>query len=139
MIEFCHSPNLIYKRILTRVQHIHSTWEKGLIDFSRNNHLPEWRKKGAQVKIIAPVTIENQETAQQLSEYGEVRHIPATCLENVIIDGKYLLAFNTDFAEEEKSELTSLENTLYTNDFDYANKNRNMFNYIWETCRPYQR
>lgn len=55
------------------------TSEKGLNDF-RDNHsdlLREAKDSGVSVKLLAPVTDENHEAYEELSEFTEIRHLDA--------------------------------------------------------------
>jgi len=69
------------------------TSSKGLSKCLRNIHLIKERvQKGVSVRIMAPITSENQEAARQLMECCEVKHAPVGYLETVVVDGKHFFS-----------------------------------------------
>ena len=112
------------------------TSAKGLIGLSKSlAHTRESTARGVSVQIMAPIVGENRESARQLSECCEVRHIPATYLGTTIIDGKHLFQFKNPPSSQENSEgLPYFENAFYTNDHEYIAKTENMLRDIWENA-----
>ena len=92
-------------------------------------------KKGILVKIMAPIMSENLDAAKELSEYSAIRHVPTSYLGTAIIDGKHLFQFKTPPPEHEKLDAQPyFENTFYSNDLEYVEKNRTMLEDIWKTA-----
>ena len=95
----------------------------------------EWVRRGVSVKIMAPVTSENLDIANQLLKICEVKHVPADYVETIIVDRQHLFQFKTLLSEEEPVALNSyFENTFYTNDSEYVEKTENMLTDIWNNC-----
>jgi sugar-specific transcriptional regulator TrmB len=101
--------------------------------FEKIGQLKEKAKNGVSVKIMAPITRDNLDAAQRLSEYCSVKHIPASHLETTIVDKQHLFQFKSAESSREKTqEAASFENVLYTNDLEYIEKNKSMFEEIWK-------
>lgn len=113
------------------------TSSKGLVACWKGRSLVrEWTKRGVSVRIMAPITSENLEAAQQLLKCCEVRHVPVGYLGTTIVDGQHLFQFkNPPPEEEELRSIPYFENTFYTNDFEYVEKTKNMLNDIWKNAR----
>jgi predicted transcriptional regulator len=106
---------------------------QGLIDFSQEIKLL-WNNENQELKmrILAPITNENQTYAQLLMKDFEVRHIPLGYQESVIIDGKTFFEFGISV---EKPGERQFKNTLFTNDVGQIRKNIAMFDYLWRTAQ----
>lgn len=101
--------------------------------FEKINQLKEKAKSGVSIKIMAPITRDNLDAAQHLSEYCSVRHVPASYLGTTIVDNQHLFQFRSAESGREKTqEAVSFENVLYTNDLEYIEKNKSMFEEIWK-------
>ncbi len=114
------------------------TSSKGLIACWKGRSLVrEWTQRGVSVRIMAPITSENLEAAQQLLKCCEVRHVPTGYVGTTIVDGKHLFQFKNPPPEAEKlRSLQYFENTFYTNDSEYVTKTENMLSDIWKNARP---
>lgn len=96
----------------------------------------EWVQRGVSVKIMAPVTSEKIEIANQLSKICEVKHVPADYVGTTIVDGQHLFQFKTLSSRKESPPLLSyFENTFYTNDSEFVEKTENMVNGIWNNAQ----
>ena len=74
------------------------TSPKGLIEFSQNlKDIQELTEKGIKVKIMAPITRDNIEKANELSKFCSVIHIPPNHSPTTIVDGKHLFHFKSNF------------------------------------------
>jgi HTH-type transcriptional regulator, sugar sensing transcriptional regulator len=113
------------------------TSSNGLLACWKNkDSLNEWTRKGIFVRIMAPITNENLEAAQQLLKICEVRHIPAGYLGTTIVDGTHLFQFKNPPSEDDLLEtIPYFENTFYTNDSEYIEKTKKMLNVIWENAQ----
>ena len=109
----------------------------GLVEcWKDKNKVVEWVQRGVSVKIMAPVTSENLEIANQLSKICEVKHVPADYVGTTIVDGQHLFQFKTLSSRKESLPLQSyFENTFYTNDSEFVEKTENMFNGIWNNAQ----
>ena len=110
-----------------------TTSSKGLISCWKGKSIvEEWTKRGVSVRIMAPITSENLEAAQQLLNRCEVRHVPVGYLGTTIIDGQQLFQFKNPPPEGEKLRaIPYFENTFYTDDSEYVIKTKNMLDDIW--------
>jgi sugar-specific transcriptional regulator TrmB len=113
------------------------TSSEGLIRSWKNMPLlKEWAERGVSTRIMAPITSENLQAAQELSKFCVVRHVPTSYLGTTIVDGKHLFQFKEPPPEQAKPKtMTYFENTFYTNDLDYVEKTKNMLNDIWKSAR----
>ena len=110
---------------------------EGIIRSWRNMPLLKERaERGVSTRIMAPITSENLQAAQELSKFCTVRHVPTSYLGTTIVDGKYLFQFKETLPEQAKPKtIAYFESTFYTNDFDYVDKTKNMLNDIWKSAR----
>ena len=110
------------------------TSSKGLNNITRKKSLiKDWGQRGVRVRIMAPITSENKEAIEQLSEIHQVRHVPLGYLGTTIIDGKHLFQFKEHFQNHEKSKSQGhFGNAFFTNDPEYVTKTKNMLNDIWK-------
>jgi sugar-specific transcriptional regulator TrmB len=109
------------------------TSSRGLIELSRKeSEFEKWCKKGASVRIMAPITTENLQPTRELLKWSEIRHFPPGYFETTIIDSRHLFQFSNP-----SSESWNFENTLYTNNIDYIQKTKRILFNIWEsTTKP---
>ena len=89
-----------------------------------------WTKRGVTVKIMAPITSENLNAAQQLSKYCQVRHVPSGYLQTTMVDETHLFQFNSPPHELEKSGAPP--QFIYTSDRARVKKIGLMLNSIWK-------
>jgi sugar-specific transcriptional regulator TrmB len=102
-----------------------ATSSKGLVRYRDDIALMKrWGERGVSIKIMAPITTENMESAQQLLKFCEVRHVPTGYLGTTIVDGRHLFQF--------KNQEKNFESVFYTNDYDYVEKTRNMLSALWK-------
>jgi len=109
---------------------------ESLLDLWKEARLKELTEKDVSIKIMAPVTVENLKTAQQLLENCEVRHLPASYLRTTLVDGLHLFQFKTPISEVERQKtLGHFENAFYTTDPEYIEKTKNMLYEVWRNAR----
>jgi sugar-specific transcriptional regulator TrmB len=109
----------------------------GLVECLKNRtKVVDWVQRGISVKIMAPVTSKNLNTAHQLLKICEVKHVPADYVGTTIVDGKHLFQFKTlSTGKETPSPVLYFQNTFYTNDSEYVEKAENMFNGVWNNAQ----
>jgi sugar-specific transcriptional regulator TrmB len=102
-----------------------------------DTRLKESAENDVSIKVMAPITVENLRTAQELSDYCEVKHLPASYLRTTLVDGAYLFQFKTPNLEqeEETGKPQYFENTFYTNDPECINKTKTMLDELWRNAR----
>ncbi|MFX1301034.1 MAG: TrmB family transcriptional regulator [Promethearchaeota archaeon] len=105
----------------------------GLLD--EKSSLREWSDNDVDIRIMAPIIGENLNAAQQLLEFGEVRHVPLGYLETTIIDGCHLFQFKYPLEGEKSVQTRFFSNAYYTNDFNYVEKTKKMLFDIWRKTR----
>jgi sugar-specific transcriptional regulator TrmB len=111
------------------------TSSEGLVSSWKNmKSLREQAKGNVSIRIMAPITNENLQAVQQLSEFCEVRHIPRSALGTTIIDGKHLFQF-TNPTDQMNPDMTPYsENIYYTDNQEYTERIKGMLNDVWETA-----
>jgi sugar-specific transcriptional regulator TrmB len=111
---------------------------ENLIDLWKNKTISEkLLEKNLSIKIMAPLTTMNLEVVKQLSKDIEVRHVPESLLETVVIDGKHLFQFKTPFHDQEKSRTEpKLIDGFYTNNLSHIKKITSSLDDIWKHARP---
>ncbi len=85
-------------------------------------------QKDVVVRLMFSVTSNNKDIAQELLKKYRVRHVPVGYLGMTLIDDRHLFQFKTSDHEPEMS----LENTFYTNDYDYLIRTKKILNDKWE-------
>ena len=109
---------------------------ESLVNLWQKTRLKERAEQDVSIKIMAPITVENLRVAQELSDYCEVKHLPASYLRTTLIDGAQLFQFKTPVSEQEETESPQyFENTFYTNDPEYIEKTKTMVNELWRNAR----
>ena len=108
------------------------TSSTGLTEFWRNQPLvTKCKGKGVLVRIMAPITGENFDAAQNLLKSCEVRHVAISYLGTAVIDGQHLFQFKNPRSTQIKPENRAYSNVFYTNDFEYVEKAKSMLEDIW--------
>jgi sugar-specific transcriptional regulator TrmB len=141
-LEIIGDAKTAHRRFIDVMRHAKSeivmvTSSNGLLACWKNKgSLRDWIQKGVSVRIMAPITNENLEGAQQLLKICEVKHIPMGYLGTTIVDGQHLFQFKNPPSEDELLQtMPYFENTFYTNDREYIEKTKNMLNVIWENAQ----
>ena len=114
---------------------IELTSAEGLVDLMEKLPLlKSCAEKGASIKIMAPITRENLEVANQLSKHFEIRHAPVSYLKTTIIDRKHLFQSRVTSAEE-KAASPHFQNFYYINDYEYIENMEKILRNLWRTSR----
>ena len=112
------------------------TSSNGLIRLlDKESKLREWSGKGIDLRVMAPIIGENLNAAQELLEFGEVRHVPVGYLETTIVDGCHLFQFKHPLEGKKSVQTSFFSNTYYTNDINYVEKTKKMLFDIWRKTR----
>ena len=94
-------------------------------------------KRKISVKIMAPITNENLQSAKQLSEYYTVKHVPTNYWTTVIVDERHLLQFRPPPNLKKKPESTiRFESAYYSHDSEYLKRTKCALDYIWKNAQP---
>ena len=97
--------------------------------------LRELSKRKVSVKIMAPITSENLQSAKRMSDYCEVRHVAFSYLGTTIIDSKHLFQLKPSSSDQAGSvNEFSFKNTFYTNDLEYIEKTKNILENVWDNA-----
>ena len=97
----------------------------------------ELAKRNVRVRIMAPITNENLQSAEELSKYCDVKHVPINYWRTLIVDGKQLLQFRSPTTDLEKPESKmSFENVFYSEDSGYLRMMKTALNDIWKKAQP---
>lgn len=106
------------------------TSSEGLIESWKNIALLKERiEKGVAVKIMAPITKENFQAAQELLKCCQVRHVPTGYFNTVIVDGKRVFQ-----SQASTGQKPSLAPHFYTDDLEYVEKTKHMLIDVWRSA-----
>lgn len=94
--------------------------------------LRNWKNTDVTIKVMAPITRENYIITQNLAKLIDIRHLSETNLETIIVDGKHIFQFNlSKSAQDDVIPTSFLENTFYSNDYDFVLKMKLMLENLW--------
>lgn len=123
---------------------LHSAKEEIIMITSSGGLIESWKNiallrelvgKSLSVRIMAPITSENLQAAQKLSEYCEVRHALVGYPEITVVDSEHIFQFKNPSPNEEEPKRTPyFGNTFYTSDVEYVEKTKSMLNDIWRNA-----
>lgn len=127
--------NYVETLLSAKKEIIMMTSSTGLVNSWKNlNTLREETKRGVSIKIMAPISSNNLQAVQQLSEFCEVRHVPRSAIGATIIDGKHLFQF-TNLSDLENHEVESQsESGYYVEDQKYVERMKGMLHEIWSNA-----
>lgn len=110
------------------------TSSKGLIEHWKNmDQFENLKKKGVNVKIMAPIVKENWDPMSQLSKFCTVKHVPINYWGTTIVDGKHIFQFQNS---QGKLESTSyFGNAFYTDDVAWVETMKTALNDIWNSAQ----
>ncbi len=104
---------------------------KSLIESCKHFSLLKERiDKGVSVKIMAPITKDNLQAAQELSKFCAVRHAPTSNLDTVIVDGKRLFQ-----SQDSSSRKPVLASHFYTDNLEYVKKTKSVLDELWRNAQ----
>ena len=108
------------------------TSSDGLIESQKRIALlKEASKKGVSVKVLAPITKEILQAAQDLSKCCSIKNAPIGDLEITVVDEKQLIQSKIQPPYDGKGERIPYFGTYFTTDEQYVKKTRNMIDQIW--------
>lgn len=112
------------------------TSTQGLIDLQKSlSLLKKLSLNGVSIKIMAPITSENLEVANELSKYFEVRHVPVSYLKITIVDETHMFQSRATSKDRDFFE-HQFQNFYYTNNQDYISNRRRVLRDLWKTSKP---
>lgn len=123
-----------YKDILhlARKEIVIMTSSEGLVSlYQDRSQIEKWANTCVSVKVMAPITNENLEVAQQLSKLCTVRHVQLSYLVTAIVDGVHLFQAKT----HDKTDFL-LSDAFYTDNSEIVKRTQTMLRNIWETSIP---
>jgi sugar-specific transcriptional regulator TrmB/CBS domain-containing protein len=89
-------------------------------------------KKGVKCRIMAPIDLDNLETAQKLLARFEIKQVPISYLTMMVVDAKHLFMFKSPPVNEWDDEFFYLTDTFYTNDPSSIERVSEMLNDTWK-------
>lgn len=93
--------------------------------------LKVFAKKGVSIKLMAPITVMNSKVAEELSLLGEVKHVPSSTLETVLVDDHFLFQFRAPSLERGHQNGLAFDQTHFTADLETVNKTKDMLYDVW--------
>ncbi|MGZ4861397.1 MAG: TrmB family transcriptional regulator sugar-binding domain-containing protein [Halobacteriota archaeon] len=127
-----------YKEILEDFASLINTAQKEIFLWSRSEALPilaplipkDARKRGIDVIVMAEITKENLQAAQEIAERADVRHIPQIVHSTgVIIDQQAMQVLLYSFSEKG----AELYNSIYTNTQSFVETQHSMMEDMWHS------
>jgi sugar-specific transcriptional regulator TrmB len=94
--------------------------------------LKQQASRGVAFKIMAPLSAQNVEVTDELSDFCEFRHIPKCGQTRVLIDGQFLFQFNNSANSE---GVMPFEDGLFTDYGEYVENERHKLNNLWNYAR----
>lgn len=126
-----------YEEILTSAKNeiMILTSSEGLTEMQKCIALfKEIARRRVTVKVMAPITNENQQTVQRLSKYCSIRHTPTCHLESTLVDGKHLVQSRNQLPYDGKRERIPYFGTFTVNNQEYVNKTKETLDALWRTA-----
>jgi len=110
------------------------TTEEGLKRKGENFRRALYRAKGngVDIKIVAPITDTNRESAEKLSEYAEVRNTDVSLGRFVIVDGKQIT-----FMLSDESVHPNYDSGVWINSEFFSQTVVNMFKINWNNLKKF--
>ncbi|MEM4253900.1 MAG: helix-turn-helix domain-containing protein [Candidatus Woesearchaeota archaeon] len=110
------------------------TTEQGMLRKleSLGNVISKAKDKGVRIRILAPITKQNQSAAKSLSNHAQVRHIDDAKARFVVVDGKNV----TFMVLDDASTHPSYDFGVWVNTEPFAKSFENIFNSIWDSGKP---
>jgi sugar-specific transcriptional regulator TrmB len=123
-----------YEEILrsARKKIVIMTSSEGLVNLCRDwSQIEKWANTDVAVKVMAPITNDNLEVAQQLTKLCNVRHVPLSYLVTAIVDDEYLFQAKTCNKMDFK-----LSDAFYADNIEIVKRTQKMLSNIWELASP---
>jgi CBS domain-containing protein len=109
------------------------TSSQSINNLFKNDPFRKRCKKGVTCRIMASIDLDNLETAQKLSAYYEVKHVPISYMTMMVVDNKHFFTFKKPSLDEITNESGFyLVDTFYFNDPSGTERASEMLNDIWK-------
>jgi sugar-specific transcriptional regulator TrmB/CBS domain-containing protein len=109
------------------------TSSQGINNIAENDIFTKHCTKGVKCRLMAPLDLDNLETAKKLSRSYEVKHVPINFLTMLLIDDKHLFMFKSPPMNDWTSDsLFYMGDTFYTNDPRSIERMAEMLNDAWK-------
>jgi hypothetical protein len=111
---------------------------ENLINLWENKNISKnWFNPDISIQIMTPILSKNFEVIKQLTKHFEVKHVPKSYLETIIIDQSHLFQFKTSYSIRKDSKITSdFSQPYYTNEINKIKRMRKTLNQIWKNAQP---
>jgi predicted transcriptional regulator len=109
------------------------TSSQGINNISENDIFAKYCAKGMKCRLMAPLDLDNLESAKKLARSYEVKHVPINFLTMMLVDDKNLFMFKSPPLSDWTSDaLFYMGDTFYTNDPRSIEKVAEMLNDAWK-------
>ncbi len=116
----------------TKSELVVMTSELGLASWMEKvDLLKVFAKKGVSIKLMAPITAKNSKVAEELSALGQVKHVPSSTLETVLVDDHYLFQFRAPSSGQGHQNGSAFNQTHYTAELETVKKTKDMLYDVW--------
>lgn len=109
------------------------TSSQSLNKILENDPFRKYCKKGLKCRIMASIDMENLKIVEKLSVHYQVKHVPISYLNMMIVDNKHVFMFKKPSLNDmENKSGFYLEDTYYSNDPRSIERMNEMLNDIWK-------
>jgi len=109
------------------------TTSQSINRLAEDDPLIKYLNKDLDVRIMAPIDLDNLEPAQKLSKNYEIKHVPISYMTMMLVDNKYLFMFKMPpLSDFETESALSLVDTMYSTDPSQIERVSEMLDDIWK-------
>ena len=133
-----HDPDEALKKVLKVLSSaekdvIAITSSQGINNIAENDKFVRHYSKGATFRLMAPLDLDNLDSASKLSQSYEVKHVPINFLTMMLVDSKHLFMFKSPPLNDLTSDSAFyMGDTFYTNDPKSVERVGEMLNDTWK-------
>ncbi len=109
------------------------TSSQGINNFAENDRFVEHYDKGVTFRLMAPLDLDNLDSASKLAQNHEVKHVPINFLTMMLVDSRHLFMFKSPPLNDAASDSAFyMGDTFYTNDPKSVERVGEMLNDTWK-------
>ncbi len=135
---FIKDPEVAYKHFVSTLNAaqkeiiIITTQEDLPIIAANNEGLSNLKNRGIETKILAPITENNQQHAQEIKKHAQIRHTKASYFRSIIVDQKHIYQFKKTQTTKPEIPYGYFESIFYSNDPEFVKGRYELLVDLWE-------